>query len=117
MVEIYIYHNFDGGGVILLGCDCFVAKVFFFFNKMDYDGVLVVVLMMRSLWVIFVFFFFPFFAHDDLIFGSITAAAYSRRFKVVFALARGFILVIQFWVVFELVLFPLPFHLSYRFIF
>lgn len=83
---------------------------------MDYDGVLVVVLMMRSLRVIFVFFFL-FFAHDDLIFGFISAAAYSRRFKVVFVLARGFILVIQFWVVFELVLFALPFHLSYRFIF
>jgi hypothetical protein len=52
VVVIYIYHNFDDGGVILLGVDCFVAKVSFFFYQMDYDGVLVVVLMMRSLWVI-----------------------------------------------------------------
>jgi len=82
---------------------------------LDYGEVLVVVLLMMYLSVVFDFLMvcvlFLQSACVDLRSGSISIVAYSCQFWVVIVLVCGLIWVDQFWVVFELVLCALPFHL------
>lgn len=100
--------------ILLGGCCFFVSRVSFFCYQLDYDEVWVVVLMMRNLWVVFVFrvFFCCLLVVTlNLVLSLLPFTRVGFVFFSSYRVVHSLIWVVRFWVVFDMVLFALPFHL------